>query len=599
MAAEGFPNLVHLSVWQRLSVLVRRQEPDDPLHHRKRPTSLLYDVDDNPPLPVRLGASIQHVLLMSIGWLYIVVIVNAVGGTESQAQDLIRMSMIAAGLGTIVQASRGILGSGYLCPLSSSLTYLSSSILAVQTGGFSLLFGMVAFAGAMTGIFSRLSRRLRVLFPPEVTGLMVCMSGLQLVAIGCPRFVGYAGPGAVPHLGPVLIGAATLIAMVGATVWNRGKLHVLPLLIGLLVGFGLSLGFGELPWTQLLHELAEPWVSLPHRVTSGISFRFALVTPFLIACLTANLKTVGDLTLCQKINDAEWKRTDMGSISGGILANGFGTLFSGLAGGVAQNTVSSSVGLSLATGTTSRSVALPAGLIVIALAFFPKLAAVLAVMPAPVVGAMLIYSACFIVIGGLQLLTSRMLDARRIFAVGIAFIFGLSVDISPDLYSHVPDYLRPVFSSSVALSTILVIFFSLIFRLGIANKIRFRIQPGPAAFDKIHFVMEEQGAAWGMRREVAMRAEHAINEVANSVYVLNPGLQNAEVSLAFDELNLDAAIEYEGVPIQIAESAPSIEELGTDLGIAALSSFMIRQYVDRVKVKIRKGACVVLVHLDH
>ncbi|HKN23674.1 MAG TPA: solute carrier family 23 protein [Candidatus Acidoferrum sp.] len=599
MASEGFPKLVHLSVFERLSVLVRRSDSDDPPHPRKKPTSLLYDVDDNPPLLVRLGASIQHVLLMSVGWLYIVVIVNAAGGTEAQAQDLMRMSMIAAGLATILQGTRGILGSGYLCPLSSSLTYLPSSILAVRTAGFSLLLGMVAFAGATTGILSRMTRHLRILFPPEVTGLMVCMSGLQLIAIGCPRFVGYVGPGSVPHFRTVLIGMVTLVAMVAATVWNRGKLHVLPLLVGLIFGYGLSLAFGNLPWNQFLRELSEPWVSLPHRVTSGLSFRFSLVVPFLIACVTANLKTVGDLTLCQKINDADWKRTDMKSISGGLLASGFGTFFSGLSGGVAQNTVSSSIGLSLATGTTSRSIALPAGLAVIALAFFPKIAAVLVAMPAPVVGAMLIYSACFIVIGGLQLLTSRMLDARRIFAVGISFIFGLSVDISPDLYREVPEFLRPVFSSSVAFATILVISLSLLFRLGIASKIKFQVQPGPTAFDTIHFFMEEQGAAWGMRREVAMRAEHAMNEVANSAYVLNPGLKALDVTLAFNELKLDATIDYEGTPIQIVESAPSIEELGTDQGIAALSTFMIRQYVDRVKVKTRKGVCSVLIQLDH
>ena len=133
-----------------------------------------------------------------------------------------------------------------------------------------------------------------------------------------------------------MIGMATLIAMVFATVWNRGRLHVLPMLIGLSVGYGLSLASGELPWTQLLHELSEPWISLPHRVAAGLSFRVSLLAPFLIACITANLKTVGDLTLCQKINDADWKRTDMKSVSGGIMANGLGTLFSGLCGGVGQ-----------------------------------------------------------------------------------------------------------------------------------------------------------------------------------------------------------------------------------------------------------------------
>lgn len=334
------------------------------------------------------------------------------------------------------------------------MIFLPPSILAVQTGGYTLLFGMVATAGILLSLLSRVLHRVRVLFPPEVTGLMVAMAGLQLIRVGCPRFVGYNGPGTVPELRALLVGAVTLFVMVGATVWNKGKLHALPMLMGLSAGYILAIGSGVLPWSQFVHELNEPWINFPHRVVSGLNFRFSLLVPFLIASLTAELKMVGDFTLCQKINDADWKRTDMKSASGGLLTSGLATLFSGLSGGVAQTTVSSSIGLSLATGTTSRSLAIPTGIMIVALAFFPKLAAVL-VMPAPVVGAILVYSACFIVLGGVQLLTSRMLDSRRIFAVGISLIFGMSVDIAPELYRHAPEVFRPFFSSSTSLATIL------------------------------------------------------------------------------------------------------------------------------------------------
>jgi len=109
MASEGLPNLMPLSVRERLLALFRPGASEDTLHLRKKPTGLLYDVDDTPPLLVRLGVSIQHVFLMSVGWLYVVVMVNSVGGTATQAEDLIRMSMIAAGLATILQATRGVL----------------------------------------------------------------------------------------------------------------------------------------------------------------------------------------------------------------------------------------------------------------------------------------------------------------------------------------------------------------------------------------------------------------------------------------------------------------------------------------------------------
>src|SRR5262245_15198895 len=174
MATNGLSNSFMASVRQRLEAMLSlgpflELEPSP----RKKPANLLYDVDDAPPLLVRLGVSIQHVFLMSIGWLYVVVIVNSFGGTRTDAGSIIRMSMIAGGLATILQANRSIVGSGYFCPLSGSLTYLQPSILAAKSGGFSALFGMVATAGVFTSFLSRVTSRLRILFPPEVTGLMV------------------------------------------------------------------------------------------------------------------------------------------------------------------------------------------------------------------------------------------------------------------------------------------------------------------------------------------------------------------------------------------------------------------------------------------
>ena len=55
---------------------------------RKRPSGLLYDVDETPPLLVRLGVSFQHVFLLSVVWLYVLVIVNSIGGTEAEAQAI-------------------------------------------------------------------------------------------------------------------------------------------------------------------------------------------------------------------------------------------------------------------------------------------------------------------------------------------------------------------------------------------------------------------------------------------------------------------------------------------------------------------------------
>jgi len=87
-------------------------------------------------------------------------------------------------------------------------------------------------------------------------------------------------------------------------------------------------------------------------------------------------------------------------------------------------------------------IAWPAGLIIMGLAFFLRLATVFSVMPDPVIGAVLVYVACFMILGGLQVMMSRLLDTRRILVIGIAVIFGLSVEIVPGLYSSVPAWIK-------------------------------------------------------------------------------------------------------------------------------------------------------------
>ena len=566
---------------------------------RKRPGSLTYDVDDLPPTYLTIVLAIQHVLSMSIGWIYVIVMVDAIGGSRADAQGLLRFSMIASGITTILQASAGFVGSGYLCPASCSLTYLAPTILAGKMGGFPLIFGMTALNGAFTAVLSRFLRFLRILFPPDVTGLIVSIVGIQLVAIGCPKLLGRSPSHPEASTQAAMLGFITLIAMIIPTVWSRGKLKLFPILSGLVVGHIAALCMGILTWADLRAPWSHPLLGIPHRVATGMSFRPSLLIPFLVIGIAATLKTVGDLTLCQKMNDASWERTDMRSVSGGAMANSIGTIVSGLLGGVAQNNASSCLGLELATGVTSRIIAFPAGVIVITLAFIPGLAASFTIVPAPVIGAELVYSTCFLMLGGLQVMTARMLDARHIFAVGIALVFGLSVEIAPELYRRVPELLHPIFASSTALATVIAVLLGLLFRVGLHKTSSIKLRAHEDNFDIINHFMDEHGSAWGMRRVVVNRAANSVYEFVTNSGNLDLRSDILTVAAQFDEFHLDIDIEYEGSPIELSDHMPTIEEIAGGAGVAMLAQYIIRASADHIRVKHRAGRSTVSLHFEH
>jgi NCS2 family nucleobase:cation symporter-2 len=215
-------------------------------------------------------------------------------------------------------------------------------------------------------------------------------------------------------------------------------------------------------------------------------------------------------------------------------------------------------------------------------------------------GAILVYVACYMILAGIQVITSRMLDARRIFVVGIPLIFGLSVDMVPGLYGDVPDLIQPFFSSSLAISTVLVVVLNLLFRIGVTKRQLLELTPGVDGSQKIFEFMETQGAVWGARRDVIMRATAALNEFVESAASL--GLVNGKVQaeVTFDEFNLDLEIRYDGTLMEFPSKRPTEDALLADENaVASLSGFLIRQYADRMKAEMVNGRCRIQMHFDH
>jgi xanthine permease XanP len=170
--------------------------------------------------------------------------------------------------------------------------------------------------------------------------------------------------------------------------------------------------------------------------------------------------------MCEKVNDDDWKKPDLKRIGDGLVADGMCVTLSGALGGVASDTSASNVSLASASGATSRYIGFAAGGLFILLGFSPKLGALLSIMPAPVQGAIVVFVTCFMVMSGLQIILTSKPDTRMTFVIGAALVFGLSLDIVPDLYAQVPAWMRPLFDSSLTLATVVAVILNQLLRWG-------------------------------------------------------------------------------------------------------------------------------------
>lgn len=569
----------------------------------KKPSNLIYGLDDRPPHFIAFMLGMQHVCLLFISLIFPVVIVSHLGGSISPqaARGFVSISMIAGGLATIIQSLRkGPVGSGFLCPAVCGPSYLSASITAAQTGGMPALLGMTALAGFIESVLAPFMRRLRALFPAEVTGVVVAMVGMVLISLSVKKFFGISGADNTIEPREVFVAALTLVIMVGLNVWSRGKLRLFCTLIGMIAGYLFAWLLGIIPQASIEQIRRAEFIAFPRFHLFQWRMNLTLLIPFTIATLCSTMKTVGDLVTCQKINDADWKRPDMKNVAKGILADGLGGIIPGIIGGYGQSTSSSNVGLSIATGATSRIIAWFCGGTFIVLAFFPKLAQVFLIMPAPVMGATLIFAITFMIISGLQIISSRMMDARKTFVVGISLIFGLSADIAPQLYAGVHHWLKPVFESSLSLSTVMAIVLNLIMRIGIAKRTKIVLEVGKDSSDKLFEFLDKQGSLWGARREVMAKATSALMEFWESAAFLPLDGNSITIEAGFDELQIDLFITYKGDLVTLPSVKPTAEEMMSDENVLRrMSLYMMSRYADRIEISEKSGSSTLHLYFEH
>ncbi len=432
----------------------------------RKPGNLIYGINDKPPFWVLFLLGVQHIILMSSTLLLPVVLVSEIGGSFEQVRNVVALTMIACGIGTILQAVRlrGF-GSGFVCPNLCGPNFFLASMEAAWLGGLPLMRGMTIVAGLAEACFSRLVNRLRFLFPAEITGLVVLMVAEGLVPIGVSKVLGINYEGEPIRGTCVLTAAVSLLVMAAVTLWGR-RLRLYSVLIGMVSGYLLSLFLGLLSPSQFNQAFGSPWMAFPILENMGeITFKWSLVPMFVIVSVTGALKSSGNLIMCEKVNDDEWQKPDMPRVADGLTADAVCVTVSGLLGGMASDTSASNVALSSASGATSRRIGFMAGTMFILLGLFPKVSGLLSVMPAPVMGAILIFVTSFMIMSGIQIILGSGVDTQKTFVIGVALIFGLSLDILPSLFVGVPYFLKPLVDSSLTLSTVIAVALNQLLRL--------------------------------------------------------------------------------------------------------------------------------------
>ncbi|MGA3305595.1 MAG: solute carrier family 23 protein [Stellaceae bacterium] len=562
----------------------------------KKPATMVYGVEEKPPLMVTLITALQHVGVVAIFLIYPLIVLREAGATPDEVANVLRVAMLALAFAAVLQAlPKGPIGARFLAPSIFTGIYLAPSILAVKIGGMPLLWGMTMFAGLVEFGLSLAWTRLRAFIPPETAGMVVFLIGLVIGITSLRLLIG--GGGGTVGGKDALVAGVSLGTMIALNIWNKGSLKLFCILIGMAMGYGLSTAVGQLTAADFELVFGQGLLALPDLGHVSFAFDASLIIPFAVSGVASAMNTTAVVTTYQRLNDADWVRPDMASISRGIMGDGISTLVAGLLGTYGLTVSSANVGLAAATGVASRRIAWVLAPMLVLTAFQPTLIGILAIMPPPVMVAALLFTAMFIMIGGVNIISSRILDARRTLVIGMGIMAFVVVSVFPAAFTGVPEWAHPLVTSPLVLATIVALALNLVFRIGIRRVVTLEVAAAGADSQEVANFIERNGGVWGARRDVIGRVQSAALQALETVTEFCAPTGPIKLAVGYDEFDIDMRLFYAGMPIELAETAPTHDEIiASDDGSRRLAGFMIRHYADRVAVKNEAGASTIEMH---
>lgn len=426
-------------------------------------SGLLYKIEDRPNLQLSILLGFQHIVAAFGGIVAVPLVIGpAIGVDVRTTAMLVSATIFVAGLATIIQA-RGIykIGAKLPCIMGTSFTFVGPAITVGSSMGLAGIFGATILGSFIEMILSRFIKPLMKFFPPVVTGTVVTLIGLTLVPVSMDWCAGGIGSPTYGSITNICIALMVMVIVVGFNIYGKGVLSSSSILIGMFVGYLVCIPIGLVDFTPIKEA---SWVGLPGIpviLEHGIKFSLAGVAPFIIAYLVTTIETVGCLIAIGEASDI---KTSSEQLSKGVLADGLGSFLAGFFGVCPNTTFSQNIGLIPITKVASRHVVIISGIIMMLLGIFPKLGALVASIPSPVLGGAGIVMFGVVAASGIKTLSKVNINNRNLIIISVSIALGLGITTRPELLTVLPESLKLLFGSGISTGTIFAVILNILLK---------------------------------------------------------------------------------------------------------------------------------------
>lgn len=419
-----------------------------------------------PPLTQAVPLGLQHVLAMFASNVTPSIIVAGAAGLAFGGAEqvyLIQMAMLFAGVATLFQTV-GIGPIGARLPIMQGTSFAFVGVLAgvAATQGLGVALTACIIGGAIHFALGSVIGKLRWLFPPLVTGLVILAIGLYLIPVAIKYAAGGAAKfqmeaesfGSLMHWSVAL---TVVIVALGVKFFAKGTLSNAAILIGLIAGYILAYFLGMVNFGAVAKA---SWVTGITPLPYGFEFSLGAVIAVTLVSVVSAIETVGDASATAKAG-AGRDATDA-EIQGATYADGLGTAVAGVFGGLPNTSFSQNVGIVGMTGIMSRHVVTISGLIMIVCGLLPKIGAIIASMPLPVLGGGVIVMFGMVAAAGMNVLSEVQMNRRNMVIIAVSLAAGLGLNLVPTAVQYLPGVVKTLMTSAVAPTALCAVVLNLI-----------------------------------------------------------------------------------------------------------------------------------------
>lgn len=427
--------------------------------------------DTRPPLLQMFGYGMQHILSMFGGVIAVPIIVGGAAGLSGADQALlISCALFVSGVATVLQTV-GVPFFGSQLPLVQGISFASVSTVLTIIGsaedgrtGLRTVLGAVLVAAliglAIAPFFSKIVR----FFPPLVTGSIITVIGLSLMPVAARWITGQEMVGGAPnseYLDPGNIGLAMFTLLAVLVMTKIKVLSRLSILLGLVVGTIAALIVGKTDFGGV-GDAAVVAVPTPFAFGSPI-FAVGAIVSMTIVILVVMVETTADILAVGEVvgTDVDSRRVGDG-LRADMVSSAIAPIFNTFpATAFAQN-----VGLVAMTGIKSRFVVALGGGVLALLGLSPVLAAVVGVVPLPVLGGAGIALFGTVAASGIRTLGKVNYDNNaNVVIVAVTLAFGLIPVVASDFWDEFPDWFVTVFHSGISAASIVAVVLNVFFNV--------------------------------------------------------------------------------------------------------------------------------------